>query len=60
MKKRYMVYRLSVANELVNRGYKIIDTGINLRNAKYRVFFFEDTEELRAEVAKVTASLKQK
>lgn len=60
MKKRYIVYRLSVADELVSMGYEVIGLGVNIRNPKYKVFFFEDTEELRAAVAKVTASLKKK
>ena len=45
--KNYVVYSLRVANELVNKGFKIQGTGINIQNPQYKVFFFEDTKELR-------------
>ena len=53
--KKCLVYTLRVANELVKRGYKIIDTGINIQKPQYTVFYFEDTEALRAEIADITA-----
>jgi hypothetical protein len=48
MRKTYVVFSLRIANELVRRGFKIIETGINTENPKYKVFYFEDTEEFRA------------
>lgn len=49
--KKCLVYSLRIANELVKKGYEIIETNINIQNPKYRVFFFEDTPEIRAEIA---------
>lgn len=45
--KNYVVYSLRVANDLVNKGFEILGTGINIQNPQYKVFFFEDTKELR-------------
>jgi hypothetical protein len=47
MKKDYVVYSLRLANELTNKGFKLVNTGINIKNPKYFVFFFENTKELR-------------
>lgn len=45
--KRYTVFSLRIANELVKRGYPIVETSINVKFPQYKVFIFEDTEELR-------------
>lgn len=45
--KKYCVFSLRIANQLVKRGFEIIETGINLDDPKYKVFFFEDTAEFR-------------
>lgn len=48
MKKNdYAVYSLKMANELVARGFVVVNTSINLKYPKYQVFYFEDTRELR-------------
>lgn len=48
MKKNdYAVYSLKMANELVSRGFVVVNTSINLKYPKYQVFYFEDTRELR-------------
>lgn len=56
MEKKYMVYTLKVANALVDRGYNIVGTGINFRNPKYRIFYFEDTQKLREEINEIISS----
>lgn len=53
MKKTYVVFSLRIANELVRRGYQIIETGINTENPKYKVFYFEDTEDFRRTLEEV-------
>ena len=45
--KQYCVFSLRIANELVNRGFKIVGTGINTDDIRYKVFYFEDTVEFR-------------
>lgn len=54
MKKNYTVYSLRLANELVSRGFMIVGTGINARNPKYNVFFFENTEAFRKALNEIT------
>lgn len=53
--KKCLVYTLKLANQLVELGYEIIETSINTNNPKYKVFFFEDTPEIRAEIKRLTA-----
>lgn len=48
MKKNFPVFSAAITTELFNRGFKCIDSQINTRYPKYKVFYFEDTEELRA------------
>ena len=52
--KDFIVYRLPIADQLVSEGYKLLRTGINVQNIKYKVFFFENTQELRARVKELT------
>lgn len=52
--KDYMVYSLRVANALVEQGFEVINTSININNPKLKVFYFENTQELREAVAKLT------
>lgn len=48
--KDYVVYGLRLANFLIGRGFELKNTGININNPKYKVFYFEDSKELRAAV----------
>lgn len=45
--KKYVVFSLKIANELVKRGFEIVDTGINIDDPRYKVFYFEDTIDFR-------------
>lgn len=51
--RKYVVFSLKIANELVRRGFKIVDTGINTENPKLKVFYFEDTKAFRAALKEV-------
>lgn len=53
MKKDYAVFSLRLANDLVKLGYKVVNSGINIRFPQYKVFYFEDTAELRNDIAKL-------
>lgn len=55
MKKDYVVFSLRVANELVNKGFNVINAGVNIKFPQYKVFYFEDTKELRNAIAKINA-----
>ena len=54
-KKDYAVYSLRVANELVKMGFKVINSGINIKYPTYKVFYFEDTEALRSAITKINS-----
>lgn len=45
--KKYVVFSLKYANELVKKGFQIVETGINIDDTRYKVFYFEDTEDFR-------------
>lgn len=51
--KRYTIYSLRLANELMKHGFQIIGTNINANNPKLKVFYFENTPELRQMVEKL-------
>lgn len=41
-----VVFSKELANKLVNDGFKIVKTEINLKDPKFKVFIFEYSEEL--------------
>lgn len=48
--KDYIVYSLRLAHYLINQGFELKNTGINMNNPKYKIFYFENTEELLAAI----------
>ena len=46
-----VVFSKDLANKLVNLGFKLIKTEINLKEPKFKVFLFENSEDLEAVVA---------
>lgn len=50
----YCVYTLRVATALVDRGFEVKGTAIDFNNPKYKVFLFENTEELRKALWEIT------
>lgn len=46
-KKPFYVFALRVANGLVDQGFELLGTSIDFKNPKFKVFLFEDTDELR-------------
>lgn len=56
MNKTYTVFRLPIANALIDMGFECVATGINFKNPKYKVFHFKDSKELREAVSLLTAS----
>ncbi len=47
-----VIYSLRIAKELDAKGFKIIDTGLNVKDVKKKVFIFEDSYELDNELEK--------
>lgn len=51
--KKCIVYSLRVANELIKRGYQVINVENNIQFPRYKVFFFEDTPEVRKTIEEI-------
>lgn len=56
MKKDYAIFSLRIAHQLTKKGFEVKNTGINTSNPKYKVFYFENSDELREAVRQLTAS----
>lgn len=54
MTKEYIIYTKKIAYQLRKRGFKIIRTGINENHPQFDTYIFEDTEELRTALQKIT------
>ena len=42
-----VVFSKELANNLVNSGFKVLRTELNLKDPKFKVFVFEDSEGLQ-------------
>ena len=56
--KPYCVFTLRMANNLVEQGYELLGTSIDIKNPKYKVFLFKDSAELREAVKKLSRKRK--
>lgn len=54
LNKPYRIYSRRIALELRRKGFKIIGTDINENFPQYDVYLFEDTEQLREELTKLS------
>ena len=54
MTKEYIIYTKKIAYQLRKCGFKIIRTGINENYPQFNTYIFEDTEELRIALQKIT------
>lgn len=54
MTKEYIIYTKKIAYQLRKCGFKIIRTGINENYPQFDTYIFEDTEELRIALQKIT------
>ena len=52
--KQYTVFSLRIANILARQGFAIVGSGVNAKNPKLSVFYFEDTPEFRAALESLT------
>ena len=52
--KTYRIYSRRISLELRRKGFKIIGTDINENFPQYDVYLFEDTEQLREELTKLS------
>lgn len=55
MDKTFKVFTKKLANQLHKEGFKIIGTEINNEKPWFYVYCFENTEELREAVKRITA-----
>ena len=49
-----IIYSLKLANALTERGFKVIDTAINIKFPQYKVFYFEGSAELETAIEELT------
>lgn len=56
MKKDFIIYSLGLARYLINIGFNHKKTAVNINNPKYNVYYFEDSNELRAAVEQYKAA----
>ena len=54
LNKSYRIYSRRIALELRRKGFKIIGTDVNENFPQYDVYLFEDTEQLREELTKLS------
>lgn len=47
-----VVYSKSLMNILVDAGFKLLRSEVNIRDTRYRVFIFQNSPELEAMIAK--------
>lgn len=48
---RYSVYKMRLAGYLMMHGFPLLDIGTNAHNSNYRVFYFNDSAQLRETIA---------
>ena len=48
--EKYTIFSLKLANSLIAAGHNYLGSGIDLKNDKYKVFFFEKTPPLMAAI----------
>lgn len=53
-KNIYKIYSRRIALELRKKGFKILKTDINENFPQYDVYLFEDTNQLREELTKLS------
>ena len=58
MKKR-KVFKATIAESLLKKGFPILEVKMNYNNPKLKVFLFEDTPEFELELNKLVALAKQ-
>ncbi|WP_374054882.1 hypothetical protein [Rossellomorea sp. FM04394] len=49
-----LIYKKTLAMDLVKKGHDIDYTAKNRNNGKYQVYFFEDSPTLRKDLAELT------
>ena len=45
-KKEYIIFKRAICNELLTKGFKLLEVGVNFYDKKKSVFIFESTPEL--------------
>ncbi|QXE20028.1 DUF5659 domain-containing protein [Clostridium sp. 001] len=53
------IFKKSVAMCLIRRGHDLKDTETNLKNNRFKVFLFEENQELLKDLTEITLQLKQ-
>lgn len=56
MENRYTVFSLKLARKLIEDGFNYMGSGIDAKNPKYNVYFFEKSAELIAAIEEYKAA----
>ena len=56
----FQVFKKSVAMQLRDKGFQIVDAMTNKKNPNYVVYLFEDTKELREEFEIIQGKYKER
>lgn len=48
--ENYTIFKMHLAGYLMQRGFVLVDIGINRYNPDKRVFYFKDSQELQAAI----------
>lgn len=56
----FQIFKKSVAMELRENGFPIIDAMTNKKNPNFVVYLFEDTKELREEFERIQGKYKER
>ena len=47
------IFKKSIAMQLRDKGFRIMDAKVNFEHPKFVVYYFEDTQELQNELKKL-------
>lgn len=56
----YTIFMQKIANKLESKGFKVIKIAPNHKHPQYKVYYFEDTVELRAALQEILTETKKK
>lgn len=54
----YTIFMQRIANKLESKGFRVIKIAPNRKHPQYKVYYFEDTVELRAALREILSDNK--
>lgn len=59
MEKRFVVFSKRLAKTLIAQGFVLVDKKVNNKRPNYFIYLFEDRQELREAINKITKKTPQ-